>query len=124
MFSCVKHWGCGSLSFGKLASVFIDIIEQRSVTDAEGFSHMEDTVIASVRASKEDRHGSKAWANRAAFSSATAVFRFRTIPGITVKPEMTIVCGDGRYRILSVEDVGGRGLYYEVLTGITEPSMG
>ena len=90
----------------------------------EGFSHMEDTILASVRAQKEDRHGSKAWANRAAFSTAAAMFRFRAIPGIAVKPEMAIVCAEGRYRVLSVEDAGGRGMYYEALAEITGPAMG
>jgi predicted transcriptional regulator len=106
-----------------MSRVFIDIIGRRSVVDAEGFSHMEDSIIASVRASKEDRHGSKAWANRAVFSSATAMFRFRALPGISVRPDMAIVCAEGRYRILSVEDVGGRGMYIEALTEITKPSM-
>jgi len=110
------------MSLGKL-NTFIDIIERKPVKDTEGFSQMEDTIIASVRAAKEDRHGSKAWANRAAFSSATAMFRFRMLPGITVRPDMAIVCAEGPYKILSVEDVGGRGMYIEALTEITEPSM-
>ena len=111
------------MGLGKMSRVFIDIIERTPVKDVEGFSHMEDSIIASVRASKEDRHGSKAWANRAAFSLATAMFRFRALPGITIKPEMAIVCAEGRYRILGIEDVGGRGLYIEALTEITEPSI-
>lgn len=111
------------MSLGKM-NIFIDIIKRKPLTDAEGFSHMENVVVASVRAFMEVRHGSKAWANRAAFSSATALFRFRAIPGIAITPEMTIVCHEGRYRILSIEDVGGRGMYMEALTEITEPSVG
>jgi len=110
------------MSFGKL-NTFIDIIERKPVKDTEGFTHTTDTVIASVRANREDRHGSKKWANLAAFSSATAMFRFRVLPGVSVRPDMAIVCAEGRYRILSVEDVGGRGMYIEALTEITEPSM-
>ena len=79
--------------------------QRKPVKDTEGFSQMEDTIIASVRASKEDRHGSKVCANRAVFSSATAMFRLRALPGITVKPEMAIVCVEGRYRIVGIEFV-------------------
>ena len=102
-------------------NTFIDIIERRPVKDTEGFSQTVDEIIASVRAYKEDRHGTVAWANRAAFSSATALFRFRVIPEVTIKPGMMIVCADGRYRVLSVEDVKNRGMYVETLAEKIEP---
>jgi hypothetical protein len=35
---------------------------------------------------------------------------------------MSIVCPDGRYKILSVEDIKGRGMYYEVLAEKLEPA--
>jgi hypothetical protein len=112
------------VSFGKLGGTFIDIIERKPVMDAEGFSRMEDTVIASVRAHKEDRHGSKAWANRAAFSTATAMFRFRALPGVIIKPEMSIMCESSRYRILSIENVGGKNMFYDCLAELVIPSKG
>ena len=110
------------MSFGRM-NAFIDIVEQKQVKDAEGFTCAVDTIVASVRAYREDRHGTAKWANRAVFSSASALFRFRVIPGITVTPGMAIVCADGRYRILSAEDVKGRGMYVEALAEKIEPSM-
>ncbi len=62
------------------------------------------------------------WANRAAFSEATDLFRFRYIPGISVTTTMLIVCDDGRFEITSVEDVKGRGMYIEVLAKEVKPS--
>ncbi|MEE0682059.1 MAG: head-tail adaptor protein [Candidatus Gastranaerophilaceae bacterium] len=102
------------MSYGKMNS-FIDITERQSVKDAEGFSTEIDVVLASVRAYREGRHGNEKWANRAQFSEATDLFRFRCIPGIAVTTAMTIVNGDGRFEITSVEDVKGRGMYIEVL---------
>ena len=102
------------MSFGKM-NTFIDIVEQRKTKDPEGFAATEDVAVASVRAYREGRHGSEKWANRAAFSSATDLFRFRIIPGLEVTPDMVVVCGAGRFQISSVEDVKGRGMYLEVL---------
>ena len=102
------------MSFGKINS-FIDIIEERKVKDSSGFVTNDDVILASVRAYKEMRHGTVAWANRAVFSKATVLFRFRKIPGVEVATNHIIVCDTGRYRILSVEDVKGRKFYCEVL---------
>jgi len=104
-------------------NTFIDIISTMPVKDDEGFAHSGDTVLASVRAYKEDRHGNEKWANRAAFSTATALFRFRRIPGLIVEAAQFVVCADGRYQILTVEDVKGRGMYIEVLTEKLEPTV-
>ena len=76
---------------------------------------VEDVAVASVRAYREGRHGSEKWANRAAFSEATDLFRFRCIPGVKVTSAMVIRCGNTRFNITSVEDVKGRGMYLEVL---------
>ena len=76
---------------------------------------MEDVVVASLRAYREGRHGSEKWANRAAFSEATDLFRFRCIPSFTVTTAHFILCGDERFNIISVENVKGRGMYLEVL---------
>jgi len=100
------------MSFGKMNSA-ITIIRVEQGTDAAGFAAPRDVVLASVRAYKEDRHGSVRWANRAAFSEATALFRFRVIPGLSVEPLYIIVCGQKRFEVLSVEVL--RGLYVETL---------
>ena len=102
------------MSFGKM-NTFIDIIEKKVTTDDEGFRSTEDEVVASVRAYQEGRHGSEKWANRASFTDATTLFRFRNIPGITVTTAMVITCENGRFEITSVEDVKGRGMYVEAL---------
>ena len=100
------------MSFGKMNSA-ITIICVEQGTDAAGFAAPRDVVLASVRAYKEDRHGSVKWANRAAFSEATALFRFRVIPGLSVEPLYILVCGLKRYEVLSVEVL--RGMYVECL---------
>ena len=102
------------MSFGKLNS-FVDVISIEPVKDSEGFATISDNILASVRAYKEERHGNEQWANRAAFSTATALFRFRKIPGIEITTALVVVCDNGRYNIVSVENVKERGMYIEVL---------
>ena len=102
------------MSFGSM-NTSIKIVEQRKVLDSDGFSSMQDVVIASVRAYREGRHGSEMWANMAAFSEATDLFRFRIIPGLQVTTKLFLRCGGCRYDITSVEDVKGRGMYVEIL---------
>jgi len=102
------------MSYGKM-NEFIDIISTEPVKDAEGFVTTGDNILASVRAYKEEQHGNEKWANRAAFSTATALFRFRKIPSVKITNSLVITCSDGRYNIVSVEDVKGRGMYIEVL---------
>lgn len=84
----------------------------------------EDEVLASVRVYREGRHGSQRWANLAAFSEATDLFRFRCIPGLTVTTDHFLICDDCRYDIVSVEDVKGRGMYIEVLAKKEVPTIG
>lgn len=110
-----------NISFGKM-NTFIDLIEKRTMRDSEGFSTETDVILASVRAYREGRHGNEKWANRAQFSEATDLFRFRCIPSVTVTTAMVIVNGDGRFEITSVEDVKGRGMYIEVLAKEVKPS--
>jgi cytoplasmic iron level regulating protein YaaA (DUF328/UPF0246 family) len=104
-------------------NTFIELISTEQIKDDEGFVNSGDTVLASMRAYKEDRHGNERWANRAVFSMATALFRFRKMPGLAVTTSHFIVCEDGRYRIHSVEDVKGRGMYIEVLAEKEEPTV-
>ncbi len=112
-----------SMSYGMMNG-FADIIEVRHVKDSEGFSSTVDEVLASVRIYREGRHGSQRWANLAAFSEATDLFRFRCIPDLTVTTDHVIVCGGDRYDIVSVEDVKGRGMYVEVLAKRSEATNG
>lgn len=104
-------------------NTFIDIISTVPIKDKEGFSIKGDNILAIVRAYKEDRHGSERWMNMASFSTASCLFRFRKIPGLEINTEMVIVCDDGRYQILSVEDVRSRGMYVEVLAEKIEPTV-
>ena len=109
------------MSVGRMNS-FIDILQPTSVRDSEGFMVQTDVVLASVRAYREGRHGSKVWANRAAFSEATDLFRFRVIPHLEIRSDLIIRCQDRRFVITSVEDVKGGGLYIEVLCKEVKPS--
>lgn len=108
------------MSYGKM-NTLINIISTAPTRDAEGFVSKGDHILASVRAYKEDRRGTTKWANMAAFSTATTLFRFRCIPGVEVNTSLYIACtggsqpDSGRYRILSVENVRERGMYLEVL---------
>lgn len=102
------------MGLGKMTT-FIDIIEPRKVKDESGFITVQDVILASVRAYKEMRHGTRVWANRATFSKATVLFRFRKIDSLKIDTSHVIVCDTGRYRIFSVEDVKNRGMYIEAL---------
>ena len=111
------------MSFGKM-NTFIDIICVTKKKDSEGFTVDSEEVIASVRAYREGRHGSQRWANLAAFSEATDLFRFRSIPGVGITTDHILVCDDGRFDITSVEDVKSRGMYTEVLAKKVVSSVG
>ena len=110
-----------SMSFGKM-NTFIDITQKVIIKDAEGFLTEVDNIVASVRAYREGRHGNEKWANRAQFSEATDLFRFRSIPGVTVTTAMVVLNDGDRFEITSVEDVKGRGMYIEVLAKEVKPS--
>ena len=110
-----------NMSFGKM-NTQIQITQKQVTLDDEGFQTESDVVVATVRAYREGRHGSEKWANRAAFSEATDLFRFRTIPGVKISTDMRLLCGDSVFEITSVEDVKGRGMYIEVLCKEVQPS--
>lgn len=109
------------MSFGKMNKQ-IQITQKQIALDDEGFQTETDVVLAKVRAYREGRQRSEKWANRAAFSEATDLFRFRTIPNVTVTAVMRIMCDNAVFEITSVEDVKGRGMYVEVLAKEVEPS--
>lgn len=86
--------------FESYKGTFIEIISTNPIKDSEGFVKTGDNILASLRAYKEDRHGSEAWKNRATFSEATALFRFRKITNLNITTSLFIVCSDDRYNIL------------------------
>ena len=110
-----------SMSFGKM-NTQIQITQKRVTLDDEGFQTESDVIVAEVRAYREGRHGSEKWANRAAFSEATDLFRFRTIPGVKISTDMRLFCDGSVFEITSVEDVKGRGMYIEALAKVVQPS--
>ena len=101
-----------------------DIVSVTDTKDSEGFSVRTDTVLATVCVYREGRHGTEKWTNLAAFSDATDLFRFRTVPDLLVTTSHFIVQGTERFNILSVENVRGRGMYTEVLAKKEVPSVG
>jgi len=108
------------MSYGRM-NTLISIARKVVTKDAEGFATKTDQVIASVFAYREGRHGSQKWVNRAAFSEATDLFRFRAIPGLAVTTAHVILFGTDRLTITSVENVKGRGMYLEVLAKKVTP---
>ena len=93
------------MSFGKMNTP-ATILRIRYEKDADGFAAPSDEILARICAYHEQRHGNVKWANRAAFSEATALFRFRIIPGLSIEPLYIIVCGLKRFEILSIEVLG------------------
>jgi len=100
----------------------IQIIQVTQSKDSEGFAISTETVLANIRAYREERYSNKLLANRAVWSAATSLFRFRVIPGIEVTTALQIGCGDEQFSITSVENVRGRNMYIEVLAERLEPS--
>jgi len=111
------------MSFGKM-NIRISIAAETVTKDADGFATKAETILVSPHAYREGRHGSQKWVNRAAFSEATDLFRFRVIPGLTVTTAHVILCDGERFEITSVEDVKGRKMYIEVLAKKMEAARG
>lgn len=107
------------MSFGKM-NTFIEILEPKKVKDKEGFTSTQEIIVASIRAYYEERHGTEVWKNRASFSNATCMFRFRHLQGLKITRKHIIVCEQCRFDIISVEDVKGKNMYIEVLAKRTE----
>ena len=102
------------MSYGRMNTP-ISIVQEVVTQDTEGFATKTDNILVSVHAYREGRHSSQKWVNRASFSDATDLFRFRVIPGLNVTTAHVIHCGDDRFEITSVEDVKGRKMYLEIL---------
>lgn len=109
------------MSFGKM-NTEIELLQKQISKDDEGFKTENEVVLATVRAYREGRHGNEKWANRATFSDATDLFRFRSIPSVSVTTDMIIRYGASRFEITSVENVRGRGMYTEVMGREVKPS--
>jgi head-tail adaptor len=103
-------------------NTFIDIISTVPTKDSEGFSVKSDNILASVRAYFEPKNFTEKWANSATFSKVNALFRLRYIPGLPITPDMVIVSDTGRYKIVSVENIRNRNMYWECLTEKMEGS--
>ena len=108
------------MSIGMM-NTWIDLRQKHLQKDAEGFGNVEYETIATVRAYREGRHGSEKWSNRASFTDATDLFRFRVIPYAQVTTDMLILCEAREYEITSIENVKGRGMYLEVLAKEVNP---
>lgn len=102
------------MSIGMM-NTWIDLRQKILLKDEEGFCKVEYETIATVRAYREGRHGSEKWSNRASFTDATDLFRFRVIPYAQVTMDMMILCEAREYQITSIENVKGRGMYLECL---------
>ena len=111
------------MSYGKMNG-FADIKSIQHTKDSEGFTTETEVTLASVRCYREGRHGLEKWSNLAAFSEATDLFRFRTVPGLTVTTGHIIDYEGEHFTVTSVEDVKGRGMYTEVLAKKVVSSVG
>ena len=67
------------MSFGKMNTRII-FYDKLTETDDEGFKNEIEVWLKEIRAYREGRHGTEKWANRAAFTDATDLFRFRKPP--------------------------------------------
>ena len=109
------------MSFGKM-NTLIAIIDTEPLKDSEGFSSKSEQIIATVYAQKEERHGTRKWANMAAYSNASAIFKLRVIPSLKINPGMLIRCEGNEYKILSVEIL--RHMYLEISAEKTQAIKG
>jgi head-tail adaptor len=109
------------MSFGKMQSK-ITIMQTVPVKDAEGFATEVRQPLKTVHAYHEVRNATERWVNRAVYSTAACLFRFRKIPHFDVQTTHYILYNKDRYRILSTEDVRGKGMVVECLCEKMEAS--
>jgi len=102
------------MSLGKM-NAFIKIISTEPLKDADGFVNHGETILASVRAYFEQRNSTEKWRNMSQSSEVNALFKIRSIPGVTLTNRHTILCNEKHYNIYSVENVKNRGMYLEIL---------
>lgn len=111
------------MSFGKMNG-FAVIKSIQKEKDDEGFKKDTELVIATVRCYREGRHGSKKWMNLSAFTDATDLFRFRSIPNVRITTDYVLDYEGERFKIISVENVKGRGMYIEILAKKVDGTVG
>ena len=111
------------MSYGKMNG-FALIKQLYKQKDADGFTKDAELILAKVRCYREGRHGSVRWANLSTFTQATDLFRIRVIPDVTVTPDLYIDYQGERFKILSVENIRGRGMYLEILAEKVESIVG
>lgn len=111
------------MSFGKMNG-FAVLKSHYKEKDSDGFTNDTDLVLARFRCYREGRHGSKRWVNLSSFTDATDLFRFRHIPNLKVTTDYVLEYEGELFKILSVENVKGKGMYVEVLAKKVESSVG
>ena len=113
------------MSVGRMARCFCTVKRTVKNVDSDGFGiDTEETVAENVRCYREGRHGSERWVNLSSFSDVTDLFRFRTDPDKTITVDDILYCGSERFRICSVENIRGKGMYTEILAKKAESSVG
>lgn len=110
------------MSFGKMTTPIV-IKSIHYTKDDDGFRVPAETIIASVHAYFEPKNATEKWTNRASLKDASALFRFRFIPGVPIDNRMVIDCLGERYSIISIENVRQKNMYYEV-TGKVDDTYG
>ena len=111
------------MSFGKMNGLAL-IKRHYKEKDSDGFKNDTDLVLASIHCYREGRHGSKRWVNLSSFTDATDLFRFRAIPNLKVTTDYVLEYEGEVFKILSVENVKGKGMYVEVLAKKVESAVG
>ena len=109
------------MSFGKM-NTYINFFYKAQTKDDEGFNQETEVWLKSIRAYREGRHGTEKWANRAAFTDATDLFRLRKPRDFRPTTDMLIEYKGEYFEITSIEDVKGRGMYIEILARAVNPS--
>lgn len=102
----------------------ISIVKRTISTDSEGFKTEKETTVLETRCYHEQRHSSLRWTNLAAFSEATDRFVLRCVPGVIVETGYYLDFHGTRYKILSVENAGERGMYLEIYAQRAVGSLG
>ena len=104
------------MSFGKMNGLAL-IKRHYKEKDSDGFKNDTDCY-------REGRHGSKRWVNLASFTDATDLFRFRAIPNLNITTDYVLEYEGEVFKILSVENVKGKGMYVEILAKKVESAVG
>lgn len=108
------------MSFGKMNQQLM-FFDKSFTTTPAGFQEGFYRLVRVVRGYREGRHGNAAWANRAAFTKSTDLFRIRAIPDLKLDESMLILHGGQWFEIDSIEDIRGQGRYLEILATATTP---